>query len=355
MSLPGTGALLIGTWLNSLLYTVEILQAAYYFRRFQNDSWVRKALVITACLVDALSMLANYACVYLATILDAGDPAYLARQYWPVPLYLFTTGLVAALVQVFLAVRYWKLSKNMVITMILFACNTLALGGAFSGAMTIARFPGFEDRGRDKVPATAWLVSEVVADACIAAALMWEFRKGKGAKRFGAQLVQSGAAGAVVTLVALVAYLLDHRSNVHLGIAWCLGRVYVLTMLANLNTRTTGERSEKNGAYSNEMLGQDAVTLGGGAEYDVHRMASTIQFLEQVESRQDVSSRSSLIPSVNVSSRSNMMPSVRSPSPDHTRPRLTSMNDSASIISNKKHDLFLARSLNRSRRVTLCV
>ncbi|KAJ7660866.1 hypothetical protein DFH06DRAFT_1193473 [Mycena polygramma] len=314
MSLPGTGALLIGTWLNSLFYTAEIIQAAYYFRHFQNDGWVLKTLVTTACLVDALSMFANYACVYLSTIIHAGDPAYLARQYWPVPLYLVTTGLVAALVQAFLAVRYWKLSKNMVITMILFGCNTVALGGAFAGAMTIARFPGFEDRGRDKIPAAAWLVSGVVADTCIAAALLWEFTKGKGAKRLGAQLVQSGAAGAAVALIALIAYLLDHRNNVHLGIAWCLGRVYVLTMLANLNTRTTGEPSENNRACSNEILGKDAVTIGGGVEYDVHRMASTIQFLEQVESRQDVSSRSSLIPSVNVSSRSSMMPSVQFPS-----------------------------------------
>ncbi|KAJ7649370.1 hypothetical protein DFH06DRAFT_1208115 [Mycena polygramma] len=313
MSLPGTGALLIGTWLNSLLYTAEIIQATYYFRHFQNDCWVLKALVTTACLVDALSMLANYACVYLSAIIHAGDPAYLARQYWPVPLYLFTTGLVAALVQVFLAVRYWKLSKNMVITMILFGCNTVALGGAFAGAMTIARFPGFEDWGRDKIPAAAWLVSEVVADTCIAAALLWEFRKGNGAKKLGAQLVQSGAAGAAVALMALIAYLLDHRNNVHLGIAWCLGRVYVLTMLANLNTRTTGERSENNRTYSNE-IGKDAATIGGGVEYDVHRMASTIQFLEQVESRQDVSSRSSLIPSLNVSSRSSLLPGVRFPS-----------------------------------------
>ncbi|KAJ6545600.1 hypothetical protein B0H19DRAFT_1267007 [Mycena capillaripes] len=76
------GPLLVGTWANSVLYTVEVIQAAYYYRHFKHDNWMLKLLVSSAIAFDCVSMIANYASVYLNVITHWGDLAYLQNQYW---------------------------------------------------------------------------------------------------------------------------------------------------------------------------------------------------------------------------------------------------------------------------------
>ncbi|KAJ7281097.1 hypothetical protein C8J57DRAFT_1711962 [Mycena rebaudengoi] len=73
------GALLVGTWANSVLYTIEIIQAVYFYRNFKHDNWMLKLLVSSAIAIDSVSMFANYASY---TITHWGDLAYLQNQYW---------------------------------------------------------------------------------------------------------------------------------------------------------------------------------------------------------------------------------------------------------------------------------
>ncbi|KAJ6512830.1 hypothetical protein C8R45DRAFT_1087945 [Mycena sanguinolenta] len=167
MSLPKldtvTGALLIGTWLSSLFYTAEVIQLARYFKRFKNDGWMLKLFVSLLFCIDTTSLLGNYIGVYLYTITHACsylptlastsrlslcsgvDPAYLLNQNWPIPLYLFATGLVAASVQLFLVIRYWRLTRNIFTTSILLLLVLAAFGGAYWSGITIAIFPAFAD------------------------------------------------------------------------------------------------------------------------------------------------------------------------------------------------------------------
>ncbi|KAF8142493.1 hypothetical protein K438DRAFT_1877946 [Mycena galopus ATCC 62051] len=245
------GALLVGTWANSILYTIEVRQTAYYYRNFKHDRWTLKLLVSSAIAIDSVSMIANYASVYLYTITHWGDLAYMQDQYWPYPLYVFTTGMVAALVQSFLATRYWRLTHNRFITLTLFFFIMVAIGGAFASALTLAIFPGYKDREKVMIPATTWLIAEAVTDISIASALLLEFwkvrfvlRENKSLlNRLVAQTIQTGTTGATIALAVLIAFLGNHETNVSTGIAYCLGRVYCITMLANLNRRETGKRT----------------------------------------------------------------------------------------------------------------
>ncbi|KAJ7052907.1 hypothetical protein C8F01DRAFT_1375693 [Mycena amicta] len=257
-----TGALLIGTWVNSLLYSVELIQVIYYFRSFPNDDWRVKVLVLTTWLIDTVAAVGNYAGVYLYTITHAGDELYLSVQNWTVPLLVFATGLVAVLVQLFLVVRYWRFTKNIFVTLFLLVLIAAAVGASFTTGVILCRFPAYVDRAKLTIPATAWLVAESVADVLIAVALLWELRKVRSTfeetksmiNRLATQTIQTGAASATIAVTALIAYLANKESNVPLGIAYSLGRIYVLTMLSNLNVRaglnggTSGSRGTSSGA-----------------------------------------------------------------------------------------------------------
>ncbi|KAJ6456745.1 hypothetical protein C8R45DRAFT_1110866 [Mycena sanguinolenta] len=253
MALPAldtiTGALVIGTWANSFLYMAELIQAWYYFSHFKYDDWKLKTLVSVGVLVDTVSVLGDYACVYLYTITHAGDPVYLADQHWPILLHIITTDVIAVIVQSFLIARYWWFTRNVVLTLLNSFLILIALGGSFACTVTIAMFPAFKERRKVATPSAIWLVTEAVADISIAATLLVQLRKARpmlmetrsrALDRIVTLTIQSGTATATLAVAVLVALLLKEESNVSVGIAYMLGRVYVLSMLANLNVRGSG-------------------------------------------------------------------------------------------------------------------
>ncbi|KAJ6545629.1 hypothetical protein B0H19DRAFT_1267029 [Mycena capillaripes] len=258
------GALLVGTWASSVLYTVEVIQAAYYYRHFKDENWMLKLLVSSAIVFDSVSMIANYASVYLVCIccfhhmnglIDAmySTKSLIGRicrtstgQFDP--LYVFTTGVVAALAQSFLAARYWLLSKNNFITLTLFFFIVVAAGGAFATGATLMIFPRFTDRRKAIIPGTTWLITGAVTDISIALALALELKKVESSfketrslvNRLVAQSIQTGTAGATIALAVLVAFLANTESNISTGMAYCLGRVYCITMMHDQCRASTG-------------------------------------------------------------------------------------------------------------------
>ncbi|KAJ6538077.1 hypothetical protein B0H19DRAFT_1270443 [Mycena capillaripes] len=272
MSLPAldtvTGCLLIGTWASSLLYMFEITQSFYYFRHFEQDDWKLKTLVTVALFVDTLSLVGDYICVYLYTITHAGDSEYLDNIHWPIPLYGFTTGVLAVLVQAFLVVRYWRFTQNTLIAVCLSFTIIVSFGSVFTCSLMLTLYTSFKDRSKFKIPAALWLVTEVAVDAGIASALLWEFRKarviltrGSGTNsvldRLTAVTIQSGAAAATLAATALISYYIKPESNVYVGFLYPLGRVYVITLFSNLNIRKSGK------SFSTINISSGPRTTGG--------------------------------------------------------------------------------------------
>ncbi|KAF7374093.1 hypothetical protein MSAN_00290400 [Mycena sanguinolenta] len=259
MSLPAldavTGCLLIGTWASSLLYMSEIRQSSYYmyFHHFGKDNWRIKTLVTVVLLVDTLSMAGDYISVYLYTITHAADLKYLENIHWPTPLYGFTTGVLALLVQTYLVVRYWRFAHNLLVTLFLSFAIIISFGSVFTCSLMLTLYTSLEDRSKFKIPALLWLITEVVVDTGIALALLWELRKAKGSlilaetrtltssvlDRLTAVSIESGAAAATLAATALISYFIKPESNLYTGFLYPLGRVYVITLFSNLNMRTS--------------------------------------------------------------------------------------------------------------------
>ncbi|KAJ6494562.1 hypothetical protein C8R45DRAFT_988446 [Mycena sanguinolenta] len=250
MSLPAldtvTGCLLMGTWASSLLYMFEIKQSLYYFHHFRKDDWKLKTLVAVVLFVDTLSAAGDCLCVYLYTITHAGDLQYLEDMHWPVPLYGFTTGVLAVLVQVFLLFRYWRFTQNKLITLSLSFAIIISFGSVFTCSLMLTLYTSFGDRNKFKIPAALWLVTEVAVDAGIASVLLWEFRKAdteSALDQLTVVTIQSGAAAATLAGTALISYYIKPESNLYVGFLYPLGRVYVITLLSNLNIRKSAQSS----------------------------------------------------------------------------------------------------------------
>ncbi|KAK7033456.1 hypothetical protein R3P38DRAFT_795434 [Favolaschia claudopus] len=296
-----TGALLVGTWAATLLYGMELVQLTYYFRHFPKDPPMLKLFVVFTCAIDTASIIGSYAGVYLYTITHANDPTYFLTQNWTIPMFAYITGALAASVQAFLVVRYYRLTKNIIITLTLGVLVLAALGGAWTSGIMITLHPAFADRGKLRIPAAIFLATAALTDLCIAAVLIWEFRKVKTGfvntnsiiKKLVALTLQSGAAGATISIAGLIAFLFNNESNVPVGIIYSLGRIYILTMLANLNIRRSGRGGSQATSTSVNALSGDRVPpsrsefaedLGG---IHVHRTA-----VVHIDNRQDYSDSS---------------------------------------------------------------
>ncbi|KAF7366261.1 hypothetical protein MSAN_00882300 [Mycena sanguinolenta] len=260
-----SSALLIGTWAGSLLYMAELLQAVYYFRTFK-DNWKLKSYIAIAFAVDTISAVADYICVYLYTITHAGDLAYLTKQNWPVPLYIISTTTVAFLAQSFLAFRYWRMTKNTLFVCFLSILILGAVGGGFSAGFTVALFPAYKDRNKARISGAAWIVTQVSADLIIAGALVRELMKAKslfkGQRRINNVLnrmifhtIQTGTVTAAMTVLALVAFLINDETNIPVGIIYPpRPRLFMIFQLINLNIRDSGR--SKNSTISVGQRGQ---------------------------------------------------------------------------------------------------
>ncbi|KAF7348954.1 hypothetical protein MVEN_01416100 [Mycena venus] len=248
-----TGCLLIGTWASSLLYMFEITQSWYYFRNFEQDDWKFKTLVTIALFVDTLGIVGDYICVYLVS-----DAEYLDNVHWPIPLYGFTTGVLGVLVQAFLVFRYWRFTQKTLIALFLSFAIIISLGGLFACDTMLALYTSLADRPRFKIPVGLWLVTEFAVDAGIASVLLWEFRKARGIltetrstlNRLTAVTIQSGAAAATLAGAGLISYYLDPESNMPIGVLYPLRRVYVITLLSNLNIRKSVKSFSTTGTSS---------------------------------------------------------------------------------------------------------
>ncbi|KAF7366263.1 hypothetical protein MSAN_00882500 [Mycena sanguinolenta] len=261
-----TGALLIGTWAGSLLYMAGLHQAAYYFRTFK-DNWKLKSYVAIALALDTISALAQYACVYLYTVTHAGDLVYLTKQNLAVPLCFISSNCVGILVQSFLAFRYWRFTNNTIFVCFLFILILAAFGGGIYSALTIALFPAYRDRNKARISGTVYVVTQFSADVIIAGALVRELMMAKSMfkgqqrrinnmlNRMVLHTIQTGTVTAVIAVLAVIIFLIDDKTNIPVGLMYTCNRVYVLSMLTNLNVRDLGRPQDStiSGAASSSV------------------------------------------------------------------------------------------------------
>ncbi|KAF9043511.1 hypothetical protein BDZ89DRAFT_1059423 [Hymenopellis radicata] len=224
------GSILLGSWFASMLYMLIIRETISYYTSFGKS--------------DALKTKIFY------TVAHWGDLGFIRSQAWPFTLYLITTGITAFNVQCFLVKRCYALAGS-------YACSfrsvssflsvsVLLFGGLVATVILITVYNQFNQRFIIRTPVIVWLISTAVTDILIAAVLIWQLYRIKTSYKTARYMIQrlmraamqTGTTTSVIALSVLISYLVNNTSNVGVGICFILGRVYILTLLYNLNLRT---------------------------------------------------------------------------------------------------------------------
>ncbi|KIK52156.1 hypothetical protein GYMLUDRAFT_233573 [Collybiopsis luxurians FD-317 M1] len=274
------GTLLLGTWASSMLYAVILKETWSYFNNFSRDGFGLKLLVAVTVLCDTVALAGSYATVYLYTISHWGDLSYLTKQYWPVVLFAASTGVSSALVQGFLIVRYYSLSHDWLCTIVVLVLIGFALATCEASAVIFALFPDYTERYKSRVTVIAWLSSSTATDIIISLALIWQLYNMKTSfsgtksliRRLITQTIQTGSASSIVAVCTLIAFLKNENSNVEAMLAFVLGKVYVITLLANINMRKQAPSKDVN--FTNEHLMRKTAPMKSSISADsiqIHR------------------------------------------------------------------------------------
>ncbi|KAJ6493989.1 hypothetical protein C8R47DRAFT_1117968 [Mycena vitilis] len=241
----GTG--LIGTWLASFLFGLAVSQAFQYFNNFPKDGMLRKSLVVLSLSFSFVALVGEYADVYIPAVTSWGRQAALVTETWAVPVYSVFNSLVALTVNSYLISRFYILSKNIMITVILCGIILFVFVMAF---LSVLLFPGVENFERARPLGLIWAVASAAADVCIAGALIWTLRRMSPFKNTDSivrpiiiTLVQNGCATSLMALGGMTAVVIEIFGNISSVFYFLLGPLYVLTLLSNLNLRQSGKSS----------------------------------------------------------------------------------------------------------------
>ncbi|KAJ7763166.1 hypothetical protein DFH07DRAFT_399205 [Mycena maculata] len=239
--LVGNGFLLAASWINCMLFTLEIILMIQYFQH-KSRPRLHKIGVAVLCSFDVLCTLGVCASTYLTLLLFPSDshtfPLATMRALASV---LFTTYATASMEQLFLCYLYFALTKNRITAGFLVSSIAVHLGATYASAILVLKTGSPE--GAAYLTSKIGAISCAATDVMIASALMYTFiRLGNDdgpvrtsthslLRRLMLMIFTSGVVVATTTLFTMI-FLIRGSP------AFCLffynqGRVYALTILTN--------------------------------------------------------------------------------------------------------------------------
>ncbi|OBZ76374.1 hypothetical protein A0H81_03414 [Grifola frondosa] len=142
------GAMLIGTYIATMIYGLTTHQTYRYFRLYASDGWGLKSTVICLWVLDSFSTALSLHYCYYYLVMNYFNPEGLLEAVWSVQLVVAISSLVTIIAHLFLIRRIYLLGHNRVLTAAVTAIAIVRLGESnrvittLSGAHLVCD-PGF--------------------------------------------------------------------------------------------------------------------------------------------------------------------------------------------------------------------
>ncbi|KAJ7160212.1 hypothetical protein C8R46DRAFT_364804 [Mycena filopes] len=177
----GFGVDLITSWFCALLAGVGLTQAVRYFPKFPNDIQFKKCLVALVLFPLFLEVAMQCTASYISVVTNWGNPTAFTVVIWPCAGGILCTSVVAFIVDQFLIHRFYGLSKNIWVAIILSLFNLVSFVMGLIivqfFASKVGRTISLAELHDTVTPVTTVLsIMSVVTDVTITASLVWTLR-----------------------------------------------------------------------------------------------------------------------------------------------------------------------------------
>ncbi|KAF9041480.1 hypothetical protein BJ165DRAFT_1530199 [Panaeolus papilionaceus] len=281
----------VGTYLNTLLYSLEVVGAyVYFFRdtRSKSDPLFIKGAILLSLLSDTLGTIASIAMLYIfLLVFPTMNPPSITRLYWPFELWISTNMISAAVFQCFMVTRYFRLSGNWILSFLIF----LLIGTSFGSTIHLLAIYDTVIPALFSTEAASFysarfiilvLATAMTTDILISSALIWQLHRTEILSphtkslihRISTQTIKTGTIPCLFAMVVLITYLAYKDGSVSVCFAFMLGRVYTLTMLFTLIFRDSLVRPSANNTLP-AITFIDVERLGGKSQNGALHTRST--------------------------------------------------------------------------------
>ncbi|KAF8957376.1 hypothetical protein BDZ97DRAFT_1846481 [Flammula alnicola] len=173
------GPMLLGVFINMVLYGVLIMQAYHYYQNFKRDARWIKCLVLYLFIVETINTGCDIAIMYEPLIERFGEPD--ATKFFPTlfPAEPILIVAVSTPIQLFFAWRIWIITKsNFLPLLVSFFAIASLVGGTYTTVL-IVKIKLFARKPELHWPALVWFLSACIADILITVVLVTSLSRRK--------------------------------------------------------------------------------------------------------------------------------------------------------------------------------
>ncbi|KAJ3868156.1 hypothetical protein EV359DRAFT_32830, partial [Lentinula novae-zelandiae] len=233
-------SLLAGSWVNMILYGTEVVLGGFYLLNSRPNAFFRWSLAISLCIDTVCTGVVCYN-VYLfdsRKMLEFQSALTSNTQPWTLPATILCTYHAALVEQVFFTYRYWRITRNKFVTLMISTITASHVAFAWVLGIGLIRDPVVSQSGINLTIIAATLCA--ATDLLIAIIMFHTMRTIKTTytatqsllRRISIQSVACGSTTSVFTII-MVSLLVTHNLEPFTVIFDILGRLYTLTILIN--------------------------------------------------------------------------------------------------------------------------
>ncbi|KAF8960453.1 hypothetical protein BDZ97DRAFT_1665838 [Flammula alnicola] len=268
------GPMLIGTFVNMILYGILVVQAYHYYLTFRKDApWI-KYLVLYLFILETINTGCDMAMMFQPLITEFGTPTLTAlprRKVLPdmcvYCVYITLKRLVAVStpIQIFFAWRIKLLTKSNILALFIVTLSLVSLVGGSWTTAKIVEIKLFSRKPELHLPALVWFLSACVCDVLITVVLVFTLSKRKtgfvatddAISKIIRMTVQTGMLTAFFAVGDVVFFMSEH-----FNFLWdlSLSKLYANCLLSTLNARLS---LQEHSGYHNSHQRQ-AISSSGG-------------------------------------------------------------------------------------------
>ncbi|EIM84417.1 uncharacterized protein STEHIDRAFT_100468 [Stereum hirsutum FP-91666 SS1] len=238
------GPMLIGTFLNILLYGVSVSQLYIYYGNYQRDKPWMRVFICILFLADTVNTAFDMQLNYAALINHFGDNDFIQTATWVFQTDPAMTGIIGMMVQVFFAWRIKVLSGSLWAALLIGLFAVLECLAGIGTAIAVGFVPKFFDFQIFKPAVVIWLACSALCDCLITLVLVLYLRKHKSGfvatdsiiDKIIRLTVQTGAVTSIVAVTDLILFLAS-PAGLHLAFNFPLSKFYTNSLLSSLNAR----------------------------------------------------------------------------------------------------------------------
>jgi len=241
------GPLLIGVFLNCILYGVLVMQVFIYYQTYRRDrTWIR-LFVAYLFLAETVNTACDMYLIYQPLVQEFGQVA--AVTFFPS--FLASSGVITVAisspVQIFMGWRIRVITGSYKIFALIVAFSTISFSVCIWDMTQVATFKLFsrKDSFIFILPGIIWFVSSTVADVLITATLVYSLSRRKtgitksnlSIDRIIRLTIQTGLTTMVFAILDLLLFTLSPNTAISFVWDFALSKLYTNSLLSTLNAR----------------------------------------------------------------------------------------------------------------------